>query len=436
MVKKRRLKLKECDMKNRCFIFLLIMLLPSLTWAQTKNTATEVKDYREVDGKIILDLIVNGEQAGFVLDLAGHTAILPEYVERFKIDPNTPGNFGYEGFLYKHVPTSKSVLISTMSFGNNVFGNGVSAFVLEDEPYLRKLGVAGVIGGALFRNVVLTIDRKRKKITTSMPYRPSYMKLDHRADIEVVPGSGVVCTVTLDGKAYPLLFDTWNNGMISMTAEDFAKLGGNRGGDATIMNGYKEAGKASVTKTVGTCHFVKDQLGSVVVSENTDLSRSVLGTGILEKGIVSIDYQKQKIYFQPFDLIEIKDDVVEDIASKVEPGKLNPITREYFLEHIYDYRKDKEFVFKGDKPVVIDFWATWCGPCMRLIPEMEKMAEKYKDQVIFLKVNADKEKELCSMFNVVALPTLFFIPVGGKPIIETGAMPEKYEQIIKDKLLK
>ena len=423
-------------MKNRCFIFLLIMLLPSWMWAQTKNTATEVKDYREVDGKIILDLIVNGEQAGFVLDLAGHTAILPEYAEKFKIDPNTPGNFGYEGFLYKHVPTSKSVLISTMSFGNNVFGNGVSAFVLEDEPYLRKLGVAGVIGGALFRNVVLTIDRKRKKITTSMPYRPSYMKLDHRADIEVVPGSGVVCTVTLDGKAYPLLFDTWNNGTISMTAEDFAKLGGNRGGDATIMNSYKEAGKASVTKTVGTCNFVKDQLGSVVVSENTDLSRSVLGTGILEKGIISIDYQKQKIYFQPFDLVEIKDDVVEDIASKVEPGKLNPITREYFLEHIYDYRKDKEFVFKGDKPVVIDFWATWCGPCMRLIPEMEKMAEKYKDQVIFLKVNADKEKELCSMFNVVALPTLFFIPVGGKPIIETGAMPEKYEQIIKDKLLK
>ena len=423
-------------MKNRCFIFLLIMLLPSLTWAQTKNTATEVKDYREVDGKIILDLIVNGEQAGFVLDLAGHTAILPEYVERFKIDPNTPGNFGYEGFLYKHVPTSKSVLISTMSFGNNVFGNGVSVFVLEDEPYLRKLGVAGVIGGALFRNVVLTIDRKRKKITTSMPYRPSYMKLDHRADIEVVPGSGVVCSVTLDGKAYPLLFDTWNNGMISMTAEDFAKLGGNSGGDATIMNGYKEAGKASVTKTIGTCNFVKDQLGSVVVSENTDLSRSVLGSGILEKGIVSIDYQKQKIYFQPFDLVEIKDDVVEDIASKVEPGKLNAITREYFLEHIYDYRKDKEFVFKGDKPVVIDFWATWCGPCMRLIPEMEKMAEKYKDQVLFLKVNADKEKELCSMFNVVALPTLFFIPVGGKPIIETGATPEKCEQIIKDKLLK
>ena len=423
-------------MKNRWFILLSMMLFPLLTWAQVKNTATEVKDYREVDGKIILDLVVNGEQASFVLDLLGHTAILPEYVEKFKIDPNTPGDFGYESFLYKKVPTSKSVLISTMSFGNNVFGNGVPAFVLEDEPYLRELGVAGVIGGALFRNVVLTIDSKRKKITTSIPYRPSYMKLDHRADMEIISGSGIVCTVTLDGKAFPLLLDTWNGEMISMTADDFAKLGGNNGGETTVSNGYKEAAKAPVTKTVGTCSFVKDQLGSVVVSENKELPRSVLGAGVLKKGIVSIDYQKKKIYFQPFDLVEVKDDVVEDVAAKVEPGKLNPITREYFLEHIYDYRKDKEFVFKGDRPVVIDFWATWCGPCMRLIPEMEKMAEKYKDQVLFLKVNADKEKELCSMFNVVALPTLFFIPVGGKPIIETGATPEKYEQIIREQLLK
>ena len=134
--------------------------------------------------------------------------------------------------------------------------------------------------------------------------------------------------------------------------------------------------------------------------------------------------------------MEIKDEEVKDIAATIEPGKLNPITRDYFLEHVYDYQVSDEFVFKGDKPVVIDFWATWCGPCMRLIPELEKMAEKYKGQVVFLKVNADKEKELCSRFNVNALPTLFFIPVGGKPIIEMGATPEKYEKIIQEQLLK
>lgn len=93
------------------------------------------------------------------------------------------------------------------------------------------------------------------------------------------------------------------------------------------------------------------------------------------------------------------------------------------------------FTYKGDKPVVIDFWASWCGPCMRLLPVMEQLAEKYKDQVIFLKVNADKEKELCNKFKINALPTLFFLPVNGKPIIEIGAEPAKYEKIIQEQLL-
>ena len=55
---------------------------------------------------------------------------------------------------------------------------------------------------------------------------------------------------------------------------------------------------------------------------------------------------------------------------------------------------------------------------------------------MFYKVNADKEKELCGMFNIVALPTVFFIPVNGKPIVEMGATPEKYVEIIEKQLLK
>ena len=91
--------------------------------------------------------------------------------------------------------------------------------------------------------------------------------------------------------------------------------------------------------------------------------------------------------------------------------------------------------FNG-KYLYIDVWATWCGPCMRLLPKMEELAEKYKGKVMFYKVNADKEKDLCKHFGVQALPTLFFIPVGGKPIVEVGATPEKYVQIIEEQLLK
>ena len=422
--------------RKKIIMVLSLCLLTLGTWAQAKNTSVEVKDYREVDGKIILEMVVNGVIADFVLDLAGHNAILPEYVEKLKIDPNVPGDFRYDTFQYKKVSVEKSVKIGSISFGNSVFGNEVAAFVLKDEPYLRKLGVAGVVGSSLFNNVVLTIDSKRKKITMSNPYRPSYMKLDHRSNMDLIPASGIVCPVVLDGVTYSLLLDTWNNGMITLNAADFAKLNGKDGGNVKVSEGYASAEIAAKSKVVAACHFVKGDISDITVAENGSLPRSVIGNEILKQGLLSIDYGKRKVYFQPFDLAEVKDEVIGADEVKVESGKLNPITREYFLEHVYDYRKSSEFVFKGDKPVVIDFWATWCGPCMRLIPELEKMAEKYKDQVIFLKVNADKEKELCGMFNIVALPTVFFIPVNGKPIVEMGATPEKYVEIIEKQLLK
>ena len=425
-------------MKNMRFLFILgcLCCLFLQAMSQMKNTACEVKDYREVDGKIIVEMIVNGEVADFVLDLAGHNAILPEYVEKLNIDPNQKGQFQYRGYQYKKVPASKTVLINSISFGNNVFENGASAFVLEDEPYLRKLGVAGVVGGSLFRNVVLTIDGRRKKITTTVPYRPSYMRLDRRENVELIPASGIVCPVNIDGVIYSLLLDTWNEELVTLNKTDFEKLKGGIAGKTGISKGYGDKTDLVETKKVNACSFVGEKFLNLEIAGNESLPRSVLGTEILKRGLLSIDYGRRKVYFQPFDLMPVKDEIIGSASVVIEAGKLNPITRDYFLEHIYDYRASKEFVFKGDKPVVIDFWATWCGPCMRLIPEMEKLAEKYKDQVIFLKVNADKEKELCSMFNITALPTLFFIPVGGKPIIDVGATPEKFEQIIKEKLLK
>ena len=88
-------------------------------------------------------------------------------------------------------------------------------------------------------------------------------------------------------------------------------------------------------------------------------------------------------------------------------------------------------MFKGDKPVVIDFWATWCGPCMRLIPEMEKMAEKYKDQVIFLKVNADKEKELCSSLTWWRCRHCFLSRWEANRLLKPGLCPKNTSKLLK-----
>ena len=120
--------------------------------AQTLNSMTEVIPFKMTDGKIIIAATVNGEPADFVLDLAGHTALLPEAVKKLRIDTSKPGSFSaYQDFQFKKVATGEIYNIGTLTIGNNIFANDLPAFILKDEPYLRKLGVMGVINCSAFR---------------------------------------------------------------------------------------------------------------------------------------------------------------------------------------------------------------------------------------------------------------------------------------------
>ena len=93
--------------------------------------------------------------------------------------------------------------------------------LLEDEPYLRKLGVMGVLNSAVFRTSVLTIDMRRKKITITQPYRPSYMKLNYRENFELITGLGIVCSISIQDKTIFPILDTWSDGLINLTEKDF-----------------------------------------------------------------------------------------------------------------------------------------------------------------------------------------------------------------------
>ena len=112
------------------------------------------------------------------------------------------------------------------------------------------------------------------------------------------------------------------------------------------------------------------------------------------------------------------------------------ITTEQFQERIFDYKNEKDWLFKGNKPCVIDSYTTWCGPCKRLAPIMEEMSQKYCDQVVFYKADTERERELAYVFGINSIPQVLYIPTEGKPLLLKGLYPkEEIVRIIDEFLL-
>lgn len=74
----------------------------------------------------------------------------------------------------------------------------------------------------------------------------------------------------------------------------------------------------------------------------------------------------------------------------------------------------EEEVLNSEKPVLIDFWASWCGPCRMMLPVIDQIAEEMQDEVKVCKINIDEEKKLAEKYNVMSIPTFVVIKDGNE----------------------
>ena len=120
--------------------------------------------------------------------------------------------------------------------------------------------------------------------------------------------------------------------------------------------------------------------------------------------------------------------------EKKEESKIKHLTYKEFLSKVWNFESSPNtFEYKGQLPAVIDFYADWCGPCRRVAPIMEKMANEYDGKLLVYKINVDQEKELSQAFNVTSIPMVLFIPMEGQPKMQVGALPEEgYRKVIEE----
>jgi thioredoxin 1 len=100
------------------------------------------------------------------------------------------------------------------------------------------------------------------------------------------------------------------------------------------------------------------------------------------------------------------------------------LTTQAFKDKVFNYDANKEWVYDGELPAIVDFYADWCGPCKMVAPILEEISNEYEGKLHVYKVDTDAEGELAQAFGIQSIPSLLFIPKDGQPRMQAGALPK------------
>jgi thioredoxin len=114
--------------------------------------------------------------------------------------------------------------------------------------------------------------------------------------------------------------------------------------------------------------------------------------------------------------------IVEE--NKTKNSNMEKLSKETFLEKVFNYEQNKEWKYEGELPCLIDFYADWCGPCKMVHPILEELSKEYEGKIKIYQIDTEVEQELAAAFGIRSIPSLLFCPADGQPQMAQGALPK------------
>ena len=114
---------------------------------------------------------------------------------------------------------------------------------------------------------------------------------------------------------------------------------------------------------------------------------------------------------------------------------MESLSKECFLQKVFNYEQNKEWKFEGELPCIVDFYADWCGPCKMVEPILQELAQEYQGKLNIYRVDTQAQQELAAAFDIQSIPSILFVPLNDKPQMAVGALPkETLKKTIKEVL--
>jgi len=123
--------------------------------------------------------------------------------------------------------------------------------------------------------------------------------------------------------------------------------------------------------------------------------------------------------------IASESDLNAKVLKESGSGLVESLTKDSFLQKVFNYEQNKEWKFEGNLPCIIDFYADWCAPCKMIEPILQELAQEYQGKLNIYRVDTQAQQELAAAFGIQSIPSMLFVPLNDKPQMAIGALPKK-----------